>query len=155
MIPSYMQAVKVERERPVVMAVLEALTGVLRACGNLALQPPGRLSELCTMLKTVLQKKVSRGEGRLWAREGIGPRKSPPHHRHRGKETAGEPPTAELCLPQTACQDTEEEEEDEEGDQVRATDESRLDHRVPAGPAVDGALSLAWMEGARAARKSR
>ncbi|XP_028747965.1 importin-4 [Peromyscus leucopus] len=58
-IPSYMQAVKVERERPVVMAVLEALTGVLRACGNLALQPPGRLSELCTMLKTVLQKKTA------------------------------------------------------------------------------------------------
>lgn len=62
-IPSYMQAVKVERERPVVMAVLEALTGVLRTCGSLALQPPGRLSELCNMLKAVLQKKVSRGGG--------------------------------------------------------------------------------------------
>ncbi|XP_034352915.1 importin-4 [Arvicanthis niloticus] len=58
-IPSYMQAVKVERERPVVMAVLEALTGVLRTCGNLALQPPGRLSELCNMLKAVLQKKTA------------------------------------------------------------------------------------------------
>lgn len=58
-IPSYMQAVKVERERPVVMAVLEALTGVLRTCGNLALQPSGRLSDLCNMLKAVLQKKVS------------------------------------------------------------------------------------------------
>lgn len=76
-IPSYMQAVKVERERPVVMAVLEALTGVLRTCGNLALQPPGRLSELCSMLKAVLQKKVSRGEGkggcgkRCWAPEDL------------------------------------------------------------------------------------
>lgn len=59
-IPSYMQAVKVERERPVVMAVLEALTGVLRTCGALTLQPPGRLSELCNVLKAVLQKKVSR-----------------------------------------------------------------------------------------------
>lgn len=80
-----MQAVKVERERPVVMAVLEALTGVLRTCGNLALQPPGRLSELCSMLKAVLQKKVSRGEGK-------GPRRldCPPHH-HCGREKAGEP----------------------------------------------------------------
>lgn len=70
-----MQAVKVERERPVVMAVLEALTGVLRTCGNLALQPPGRLSELCNMLKAVLQKKVSReGEGQLWE-EVSGPRR--------------------------------------------------------------------------------
>ncbi|KAL6076022.1 hypothetical protein STEG23_007629 [Scotinomys teguina] len=58
-LPSYMQAVKGEKERPVVMAVLEALTGVLRTCGALALQPPGRLSELCTMLKAVLQKKTA------------------------------------------------------------------------------------------------
>lgn len=60
-----MQAVKTERERPVVMAVLEALTKVLCTCGALALQPAGRLSELCAMLKTVLQKKVS-GEQALW-----------------------------------------------------------------------------------------
>lgn len=69
-IPSYMQAVNGERERQVVMAVLEALTGVLRSCGSLALQPPGRLAELCTMLKAVLQRKVSRAGGcgrRYWA----------------------------------------------------------------------------------------
>ncbi|GAB1298904.1 Importin-4 [Apodemus speciosus] len=58
-IPSYMQAVKVERERPVVMAVLEALTGLLRTCGGLTLQPPGRLSDLCSVLKAVLQKKTA------------------------------------------------------------------------------------------------
>ncbi|XP_060031272.1 importin-4 isoform X2 [Erinaceus europaeus] len=56
---SYMQAVSRERERQVVMAVLEALTGVLRSCGALALQPPGRLSELCNMLKAVLQRKTA------------------------------------------------------------------------------------------------
>lgn len=67
-VPSYMQAVNVERERQVVMAVLEALTGVLRSCGPLALQPPGRLGELCNMLKAVLQRKVSRMGG-LWAEE--------------------------------------------------------------------------------------
>ncbi|XP_025774865.1 importin-4 [Puma concolor] len=58
-VPSYMQAVNVERERQVVMAVLEALTGVLRGCGPLALQPPGRLAELCNMLKAVLQRKIA------------------------------------------------------------------------------------------------
>jgi hypothetical protein len=59
-VPSYMQAVKGERERQVVMAVLEALTGVLRSCRALTLQPPGRLAELCSVLKAVLQRKVSR-----------------------------------------------------------------------------------------------
>uniref|UniRef100_A0A452SHA2 Importin 4 n=1 Tax=Ursus americanus TaxID=9643 RepID=A0A452SHA2_URSAM len=58
-VPSYMQAVSGERERQVVMAVLEALTGVLRACGPLALQPPGRLAELCGVLKAVLQRKTA------------------------------------------------------------------------------------------------
>ncbi|XP_029808551.1 importin-4 [Suricata suricatta] len=58
-VPSYMQAVNAERERQVVMGVLEALTGVLRCCGPLALQPPGRLAELCNMLKAVLQRKTT------------------------------------------------------------------------------------------------
>ncbi|KAM4853923.1 importin-4 [Thomomys bottae] len=58
-IPSYMKAVKGERERQVVMAVLEALTGVLRSCGSLTLQPSGRLAELCSLLKAVLQRKTA------------------------------------------------------------------------------------------------
>nr|XP_020018519.1 importin-4 isoform X2 [Castor canadensis] len=58
-VPSYMQAVKGERERQVVMAVLEALTGVLRSCRALTLQPPGRLAELCSVLKAVLQRKTA------------------------------------------------------------------------------------------------
>ncbi|XP_066133634.1 importin-4 isoform X1 [Saccopteryx bilineata] len=58
-VPSYMQAVYGERERQVVMAVLEALTGVLHSCGTLTLQPPGRLAELCNMLKAVLQRKIA------------------------------------------------------------------------------------------------
>lgn len=62
-VPSYMQAVYGERERQVVMAVLEALTGVLRSCGTLTLQPPGRLAELCNVLKAVLQRKVSGASG--------------------------------------------------------------------------------------------
>ncbi|XP_075388121.1 importin-4 isoform X2 [Tenrec ecaudatus] len=58
-VPSYMQAVSRERERQVVMAVLEALTGVLHRCGSTALQPPGRLAELCSTLKAVLQRKTA------------------------------------------------------------------------------------------------
>ncbi|XP_049753694.1 importin-4 isoform X3 [Elephas maximus indicus] len=58
-VPSYMQAVSGEQERQVVMAVLEALTGVLRSCGTLVLQPPGRLAELCGVLKAVMQRKIA------------------------------------------------------------------------------------------------
>ncbi|MBZ3881348.1 Importin-4 [Sciurus carolinensis] len=58
-VPSYIQAANGERERQVVMAVLEALTGVLRSCGTLTLQPPGRLAELCSMLRAVLQRKTA------------------------------------------------------------------------------------------------
>lgn len=74
-VPSYLQAVNGERERQVVMAVLEALTAVLRSCGGLALQPPGRLAELCQVLKAVLQRKVRRAAGcavRRWPRPGWG-----------------------------------------------------------------------------------
>ncbi|XP_064148404.1 importin-4 isoform X2 [Loxodonta africana] len=58
-VPSYMQAVSGEQERQVVMTVLEALTGVLRSCGTLVLQPPGRLAELCGVLKAVMQRKIA------------------------------------------------------------------------------------------------
>lgn len=98
-VPSYMQAVSSERERQVVMAVLEALTGVLRGCGPLALQPPGRLAELCGMLKAVLQRKVSgagglRGEELAWPGAGtVGGYRSSlsphPHHGEKGPESPG------------------------------------------------------------------
>ncbi|KAM9645313.1 importin-4 [Trichechus inunguis] len=58
-VSSYMQAISGERERQVVMSVLEALTSVLRSCGTLVLQPPGRLAELCSVLKAVLQRKTA------------------------------------------------------------------------------------------------
>ncbi|XP_074090906.1 importin-4 [Macrotis lagotis] len=58
-IPSFLQAVNVERERLVVMSVLEALNGVLRNCGPAVLQPPSRLAELCNIIKAVLQKKIA------------------------------------------------------------------------------------------------
>ncbi|TKC38211.1 hypothetical protein EI555_015807 [Monodon monoceros] len=58
-VPSYVRAVNKERERQVVMAVLAALTAVLRGSGSLALQPPGRLAEICHALKGVLQRKTA------------------------------------------------------------------------------------------------
>ncbi|KAM9202409.1 importin-4 isoform 2-T2 [Dugong dugon] len=58
-VSSYTQAISGERERQVVMSVLEALTHVLRSCGTLVLQPPGRLAELCSVLKAVLQRKTA------------------------------------------------------------------------------------------------
>ncbi|XP_020823937.1 importin-4 [Phascolarctos cinereus] len=58
-IPSFLQAVNMERERLVVMSVLEALNGVLRNCGSFVLQPPSRLADLCNVIKAVLQKKIA------------------------------------------------------------------------------------------------
>lgn len=94
-VPSYMQAVSGERERQVVMAVLEALTGVLRDCGPLALQPPGRLAELCGVLKAVLQRKVS-GAGRLRGEEGAGPSRDGRRLQARLPERRGRRAQAEL-----------------------------------------------------------
>lgn len=99
-----MQAVKGERERPVVMAVLEALTGVLRTCGTLAVQHPGRLNDLCIVLKTVLQKKVS-GEGG-WEEEVSGPRRvnfqrlqvSSAHHTITAERRRWESPHSLNCV---------------------------------------------------------
>lgn len=140
-VPSYMQAVNGEQERQVVMAVLEALTAVLRGCGNLALQPPGRLAELCHMLKAVLQRKVSRAAG-CRVRRWPGPRRgwpdagSPDPASIHPEERRGRGAHTELSssLPQTACQDADEEEEE---DQVRA-----MGTRPSPQGRVDSALGL-------------
>lgn len=99
-VPCYVQAVNKDRERQVVMAVLEALTGVLRSCGPLTLQPPGRLAELCSVLKAVLQRKVSEAGG-LWDEEGAWPQVGivraygfsfplpRPHGKEKGQESLG------------------------------------------------------------------
>ena len=76
-----------------VMAVLEALTGPLRTCGNLTLQPPGRLGDLCGVLKAVLQKKVSGG--------GVRPQKaalSSAHPATTVERTQGSPSSAEYVF---------------------------------------------------------
>jgi hypothetical protein len=54
-----LEAVRGERERQVVMGVLEAMNGVLKACQGEALQSPGRLQEISQAIRDVLKKRVS------------------------------------------------------------------------------------------------
>uniref|UniRef100_A0A6I8P8H9 Importin 4 n=2 Tax=Ornithorhynchus anatinus TaxID=9258 RepID=A0A6I8P8H9_ORNAN len=58
-VPALVQAVQGERERLVVMGVLEALGGLLKSCGALALRAPGRLEDLCAALGAVLHKRTA------------------------------------------------------------------------------------------------
>uniref|UniRef100_A0A673VYF8 Importin 4 n=1 Tax=Salmo trutta TaxID=8032 RepID=A0A673VYF8_SALTR len=51
-------AVRGERERQVVMGVLEAMNGVLKACQGEALQSPGRLQEISQAIRDVLKKRT-------------------------------------------------------------------------------------------------
>uniref|UniRef100_A0A8C7HBJ3 Importin 4 n=1 Tax=Oncorhynchus kisutch TaxID=8019 RepID=A0A8C7HBJ3_ONCKI len=55
-LPSFLEAVHSERERQVVMGVLEAMNAVLKACQGEALQSPGRLQEISQAIRdTVCQ----------------------------------------------------------------------------------------------------
>uniref|UniRef100_A0AAY4BCK7 Importin N-terminal domain-containing protein n=1 Tax=Denticeps clupeoides TaxID=299321 RepID=A0AAY4BCK7_9TELE len=56
--PLFPWAVRQERERQVVMAVLEAMNGVIKSCQGEALQTPGRLTEICHAIRDVLKKKT-------------------------------------------------------------------------------------------------
>lgn len=58
-LPSFLEAVRGERERQVVMGVLEAMNAVLKACQGEALQSPGRLQEISQAIRDVLKKRVS------------------------------------------------------------------------------------------------
>uniref|UniRef100_A0A673VZ51 Importin 4 n=1 Tax=Salmo trutta TaxID=8032 RepID=A0A673VZ51_SALTR len=57
-LPSFLEAVRGERERQVVMGVLEAMNGVLKACQGEALQSPGRLQEISQAIRDVLKKRT-------------------------------------------------------------------------------------------------
>ncbi|XP_010884099.1 importin-4 [Esox lucius] len=62
-LPSFLEAVRTERERQVVMAVLEAMNGVLKSCQGEALQSPERLKEISQAIRDVLKKRtVCQGE---------------------------------------------------------------------------------------------
>ncbi|KAL2085480.1 hypothetical protein ACEWY4_018800 [Coilia grayii] len=57
-LPCFLEAVRGERERQVVMGVLEALNSVVKSCQGEALQAPGRLAEISHVIRDVLKKKT-------------------------------------------------------------------------------------------------
>ncbi|KAF5902711.1 importin-4, partial [Clarias magur] len=56
--PCFLEAVKQERERQVVMGVLEAMNSVIKTCKSEALQTPQRLAEVSHAIRDVLKKKT-------------------------------------------------------------------------------------------------
>lgn len=62
-LPSFLQAVKGDRERQVVMGVLESLNGVIKACQGAALQSPGMLQDISRAIRDVLKKRTTCQDG--------------------------------------------------------------------------------------------
>ncbi|KAG7335643.1 hypothetical protein KOW79_000336 [Hemibagrus wyckioides] len=56
--PCFLAAVKQDRERQVVMGVLEAMNSVIKSCKGEALQTPQRLAEVSHAIRDVLKKKT-------------------------------------------------------------------------------------------------
>uniref|UniRef100_A0A668A5S6 Importin 4 n=1 Tax=Myripristis murdjan TaxID=586833 RepID=A0A668A5S6_9TELE len=57
-LPCFLEAVRTERERQVVMGVFEAMNSVLKSCQGEALKSPGRLQEISHVIRDVLKKKT-------------------------------------------------------------------------------------------------
>ncbi|TRY65944.1 hypothetical protein DNTS_012348 [Danionella cerebrum] len=57
-LPCFLEAVRQDRERRVVMAVLESMNSIVKSCQAEALQTPGRLAEISDVIKDVLKKKT-------------------------------------------------------------------------------------------------
>ncbi|XP_051970672.1 importin-4-like isoform X1 [Xyrauchen texanus] len=57
-LPCFLEAVRQDRERQVVMAVLESMNAVIKSCQGEALQVPGRLAEISNTIRDVLKKKT-------------------------------------------------------------------------------------------------
>ncbi|XP_057178521.1 importin-4 isoform X2 [Triplophysa rosa] len=57
-VPCFLKAVRQERERQVVMAVLESMNALIKSCQGEALQVPGRLAEISNAIRDVLKKKT-------------------------------------------------------------------------------------------------
>ncbi|KAJ8413236.1 hypothetical protein AAFF_G00092320 [Aldrovandia affinis] len=58
-LPTFLEAVRQEPEREVVMAVLESLNGVIKSCQGEALHTPNRLAEVFHAIRDVLKKKTT------------------------------------------------------------------------------------------------
>uniref|UniRef100_A0A672T7K5 Importin 4 n=1 Tax=Sinocyclocheilus grahami TaxID=75366 RepID=A0A672T7K5_SINGR len=57
-LPCFLEAVRQDRERQVVMAILESMNAVIKSCQGEALQAPGILAEISNTIKDVLKKKT-------------------------------------------------------------------------------------------------
>ncbi|KAG7488719.1 hypothetical protein MATL_G00036610 [Megalops atlanticus] len=62
-LPTFLEAVRQEPERQVVMAVLESLNAVIRSCQGEALHTPSRLAEVFQAIRDVLKKKTTCQDG--------------------------------------------------------------------------------------------
>ncbi|XP_066483155.1 importin-4 [Tiliqua scincoides] len=58
-LPVYVKGIRVDKERQVVMAILEILGKLVKSCQQEALREPGRLVELCQVIREVLEKKTA------------------------------------------------------------------------------------------------
>ncbi|XP_062916193.1 importin-4 [Mobula hypostoma] len=57
--PNYLKTIHEEKDRLVVMTILESMNNVLKNCKGDVLKEPGRLDEICKAIKNVLQKKTT------------------------------------------------------------------------------------------------
>ncbi|XP_054850863.1 importin-4 isoform X2 [Eublepharis macularius] len=58
-LPAYIKGIREDKERQVVMAILETLVKLVKACQQEAFWEPGRLAELCRVIREVLEKKTA------------------------------------------------------------------------------------------------
>lgn len=59
-IPCFLETVRTEQERQVVMAVLETMNSVIKSCKEEVFKNPSRLKEISHVIRDVLKKKVRR-----------------------------------------------------------------------------------------------
>ncbi|KAM3821707.1 importin-4 isoform 2-T2 [Vipera latastei] len=59
LLPVYLKGAQEDREREVVMAVLEVLAKMVKECKKEALPEPAQLTELCRLVREVLEQKVA------------------------------------------------------------------------------------------------
>lgn len=65
-LPCFVETVRSEPERQVVMGILETLNAIMKSCKEEAFKNPSRLKEISHVIRDVLQKKVRRGDMALF-----------------------------------------------------------------------------------------
>lgn len=61
-LPCFLETVRTEHERQVVMGVLEAMNNVIKSCKEEVFKNPSRLKEVSYVIRDVLKKKVRQKE---------------------------------------------------------------------------------------------